>query len=46
MKCDEMNDGSGLEEKCQKRSARSLGQRVHLGKILIDWEEKIKHGKI
>ena len=29
-------------EKCENRMASSLGQRVHLGKILIDWEEKNK----
>jgi hypothetical protein len=51
MKCDGNGNGNGLigngnEEKCRTRLAQSLGQRVHLGKILINWEEKNKFGKL
>ena len=32
----------GKNEECENRMASSLGQRVQLGKILIDWQEKHK----
>jgi hypothetical protein len=38
--CDASDSGQWHDNGCLDRLAPSLGQRVHLGKILIDWEEK------
>ncbi len=42
-KCESESESEiGKNEECENRMASSLGQRVQLGKIIIDWQEKHK----